>query len=135
MQLIFVLLLWIIIGLGPVSLSGPIPALLFVSAAKKKRLSRFYPIWFVILNLLVLVYIVGLHGGAGPAPGDFSVCVTPLAILATLYIFSVSRKKIEESINGDLQQQRYYQMGKSLLPAMQLIVFFLSILFWAIVDS
>jgi len=135
MQIILVLIIWLIIGLGPVTLSGPIPALLFVSAAKKKKLSRFYPIWFVILNLLLFVYIVGMHGSAGPAPGDFSICVTPLAIAATFYVLNTSNKEIEESINGDLQQQRYYHVGKSLLPTMQFIVLALSLLLWILDDS
>jgi hypothetical protein len=135
MQVILVLLLWLVIGLAPVTLAGPIPALLFVAAAKKKKLSRFYLVWFVIINLLLFVYIVGMHGSAGPAPGDFSICVTPLAMGFTFYVLSTSEKEILESINGDLQQQKYYHIGRFLLPAMQFIVLALSILLWFLEDS
>jgi hypothetical protein len=90
MQLILVLMIWLVIGLAPVALAGPVPALLFISAAKKRKLSRFYPIWFVIINLLLFVYIVGMRGSAGPAPGDFSICVTPLAIGFTFYVLGTS---------------------------------------------
>jgi hypothetical protein len=135
MQVLFVFILWFIIGLGPVLLAGPVPALVFVSAAKKKKLSRFYLFWFVILNLLLFVYIFGMRGRAGPAAGDFTICVTPLAIAATFYILGTSNKEIEESINGDLQQKNYYEVGKTLLPTMQFIVLALSLLLWILDDA
>lgn len=124
--LVFALMIFLVGGLGPITLSGPGAALVFVSAAKKKKLSRFHLFWLGIINVLVLVYIVGMLGHAGPAPGDIAMCATPITIGFSLVTLILARRDVLQSISGDLWQQRYYTIGAILIPVLQMIVMLLA---------
>ena len=109
----------------PVALAGPVAALVFVSAAKKKKLSRFYLFGVVTINILLLVYIVSLHGHSMFGPGDIAFCGIPAAIPVTILIFNASKNDVMQLIEDDLQQQEYYAFGRTFIPISQGLIMFI----------
>ena len=124
MGLILALIILFAVSFIPVALAGPVAALLFVSTAKQKKLSGFYLFWLVFINILLFVGILGLHRSTMFGPGDVAILGIPLSIVVTLHILNVSKNDVMQVINDDLQQQKYYALGRILLPASQAVIIF-----------
>ena len=125
MELLLIMTAFLLVSVIPLALAGPVAAWLFVSAAKKKKLSRFSLLGLVIINILLFIYIVGLHGHSMFGPGDIAICGIPVAILVTIQIFNASKNDVMQLIEDDLQQQEYYAMGRTLVPISQALIIFI----------
>jgi hypothetical protein len=117
LDVLLIIIAVIAISVIPVALAGPVAALVFVSAAKKKKLSRFYLFGSVIINILLFLYIVGMLG-----PGDFALGNIPITLVVTLRILDASKNDILQLINDDPQQQQYYAIGRNLIPISQALI-------------
>ena len=126
MELLLAIIVLLVVSFIPVALAGPVAALLFVSAAKKKKLSAFYLFWLVIINVLLFMFIGGMHGSTMFGPGDVAICGIPLSIVATVSILNASKNDVTQFINDDLQQQKYYAIGRILLPVSQAVIIFIA---------
>jgi hypothetical protein len=122
LDVLLIIIAVIVVSVVPVALAGPVAAFLFVSAAKKKKLSRFYLIWPVIINVLLFLYIIGMHGHSMFGPGDFALLGIPLSIVITLLIFNSSKSDVLQLINDEPQQHYYYAIGRILIPISQALV-------------
>ena len=114
------LLLWII-GLASSYLAGPVTALLFISAAKKKRLSIFHLLSLLIINAASFGIVVALLGHTCFGPGDIAICSSPFFIVISFSKLNSSRKDVYPSIGDDLRSRKYYEIGIVLIPLLQLI--------------
>jgi energy-coupling factor transporter transmembrane protein EcfT len=122
LDVLLIIIAVIAISVIPVALAGPVAALVFVSAAKKKKLSRFYLFGSVIINILLFLYIVGMHGHSMFGPGDFALGNIAITLVVTLRILDASKNDILQLINDDPQQQQYYAIGRNLIPISQALI-------------
>ncbi len=113
-------LLWVI-GLPSSYLAGPVTASLFISAAKKKRLSIFHLLSLLIINAASFGIVVALLGHTCFGPGDIAMCSSPFFIAFSFAKLNSSRKDVYQFIGDDSRLRRYYEAGIVLIPLLQLI--------------
>jgi len=120
---IFATILYILIILFPILVSGPVASLLFISYVKKKQLSIIHLVLLFVADGLSILIINAARYSRLP---DLVFCLTPIAVAISWLILRLSWKTLLQIGEEDREFQKRMDMGMFLIFFLQIIIFLIA---------
>jgi hypothetical protein len=116
---------YLLLGFIPPLVAGPLAGVAYIEILKRREPGYQIPFWALLfgLNLLVMVWVAGSSGTWLPISSLTAFIGTPVASILTVFVMRHFWRRLEATHGVDGGRTRWYNLGRVLIPALQLGVF------------
>ena len=116
------MLILVALALGPLFLTGPAAALLYIALLRRGHRRAMWVFWalLVVSTAWVGVLIAHTFSDFFPGPGCFATLLTPATAILSLIVFRFQAKRFYQVVGDDLVRRRRFQLAMLLFAALQL---------------
>jgi hypothetical protein len=120
-----VAIVYLILGIIPPLVAGPLAGLIFINILKRGKGWYQIPFWvlLVAVNLLVMLWVVSSSGTWFPIASMSACFFTPVACILTALVMRKAWRRLEAAGEAIPAHRRWFTIAYVLIPALQIMIF------------